>query len=51
VPANRGGHGIAPAIVVSEMTAAGFAHVRTIPTWSRDARPGNELFLSLFRRP
>jgi ubiquinone/menaquinone biosynthesis C-methylase UbiE len=33
VPANRGGHGITPAIVIEEITAAGFTHVRTIDNW------------------
>lgn len=33
VPANRGGHGVSPAIVVEELKAAGFTHVRTIDNW------------------
>ena len=33
VPANRGGHGVSPAIVIEELTAAGFTHVRTIDKW------------------
>ena len=33
VPANRGGHGIPPQVVIEEVTAAGFKHVRTIDAW------------------
>src|SRR3954463_2054831 len=33
VTANRGGHGIPPAVVASEVPASGFAHVRTIEKW------------------
>lgn len=49
VPANRGGHGIPPAVVVEEMTAAGFTHVRTIDAWPPgDKNPAG--FLTLFRK-
>ena len=48
VPANRGGHGIPPDVVIEEMTAAGFTHVRTIDKWPPDDKgPG---FLTLFRK-
>jgi ubiquinone/menaquinone biosynthesis C-methylase UbiE len=33
VPANRGGHGVSPAVVVEEITTAGFTHLRTIDNW------------------
>ena len=33
VPANRGGHGIPYAVVIDEIKAAGFTHVRTIDNW------------------
>jgi ubiquinone/menaquinone biosynthesis C-methylase UbiE len=48
VPANRGGHGIPPAVIVEELKAAGFTHVRTIDKWP----PGdqNPLFLVLFTK-
>jgi 2-polyprenyl-3-methyl-5-hydroxy-6-metoxy-1,4-benzoquinol methylase len=49
VPANRLGHGIPPAVVVDEVTAAGFTHVRTIDAWP----PGDKNpigFLTLFRK-
>ncbi len=49
VPANRGGHGIPAAVVVEELTAAGFVHVRTIEGWP----PGGEyptVFLALFEK-
>lgn len=49
VPANRGGHGVPAAVVIDELTAAGFAHVRTIQGWP----PGGEyptVFLLLFEK-
>ena len=49
VPANRGGHGVPPEIVVSEVTAAGLTHVRTTPNWSPESQPPM-LFLTLFRK-
>jgi predicted methyltransferase len=49
VPANRGGHGIPPSIVIEEMKAAGFSHVRTIDTWPPgDKEP--DYFLTLFKK-
>ena len=45
---NRGGHGIPPAIVVSEVSAAGFTHVKTADHWPEEK---DRLFLVLFRRP
>lgn len=50
VPANRGGHGVPPAIVVQEVTAAGLTHVRTDANWSPDSQPAM-LFIALFRKP
>lgn len=44
---NRGGHGIPPAIVVSEMSAAGLTHVSTADSWPA----GKSTFLVLFRKP
>jgi predicted methyltransferase len=49
VPANRGGHGIPPAVVIDEMKAAGFTYERTIDKWP----PGDKVqpgFLTLFRK-
>jgi predicted methyltransferase len=49
VRANRGGHGVPPQVVIDEMIAAGFTHVRTIDAWP----PGDEepsYFLVLFRK-
>ena len=48
VRANRGGHGIPSAVVVDELKAAGFTHVRTIESWP----PGDKatFHLSLFRK-
>jgi predicted methyltransferase len=50
VAANRGGHGIAPALVVSEVLASGFTHVKTIAKWPPNANPA-EFFLALFKKP
>jgi SAM-dependent methyltransferase len=49
VPANRGGHGIPAAVVIDELSAAGFVHVRTIQGWP----PGGTyqtVFLVLFEK-
>lgn len=49
VPANRLGHGIPPSVVVEELTAAGFTHIRTIEAWPPgDKNPAG--FLVLFRK-
>jgi predicted methyltransferase len=48
VPANRGGHGIPPAVVVDELKAAGFTHVRTIDAWPPGGR--GQGFLVLFKK-
>ena len=47
VDPNRGGHGIPPAIVVSELSAAGLTHVSTADSWPE----GLATFLVLFRKP
>jgi predicted methyltransferase len=44
VPANRGGHGIPPSVVIEEMKAAGLTYVRTIEKFDGVA------FLTLFRK-
>ena len=49
VPPNRGGHGIPSGVVIDEMLAAGFTHVRTIDAWP----PGDKnavYFLVLFEK-
>lgn len=45
VPGNRGGHGIMPALVVEEVTAAGFREVEQVSQWRRNN------FLILFEKP
>ena len=50
VPADRGGHGVPPAVVVAEVTAAGLTHVSTDAQWSPASQPAS-LFLVLFRKP
>lgn len=49
VPADRGGHGVPPAIVEREVGAV-LAHVRTLTAWSPTSQP-DSLFLVLFRKP
>lgn len=49
VPANRGGHGVPPAIVEKEVGGV-LTHVRTIAEWSPESQPAS-LFLVLFRKP
>jgi ubiquinone/menaquinone biosynthesis C-methylase UbiE len=49
VPANRLGHGIPASVVIEELTAAGFTHLRTIAAWP----PGDKTpvsHLTLFRK-
>jgi predicted methyltransferase len=49
VPTNRGGHGVPVDVVIDELTAAGFVHVRTIQGWP----PGDKyptVFLVLFEK-
>jgi len=49
VPANRGGHGVPPGVIIEEMVAAGFTHVRTIDAWPPgEKRPPG--FLTLFQK-
>jgi predicted methyltransferase len=49
VPANRGGHGVPATVVIDELTAAGFVHVRTVQGWPpADKYP--TVFLALFER-
>ena len=50
VPANRGGHGVPPDVVVAEVTAAGLTHVSTNAQWSGTPERPNSLFLTLFRK-
>jgi SAM-dependent methyltransferase len=49
VPANREGHGVPSAVVVTELTALGLTHVKTIEGWP----PGDECktcYLALFKK-
>ena len=48
VLANRGGHGIPTSVVIDELKAAGFTHVRTFDKWPPDDK--NPLFLVLFTK-
>ncbi len=50
VPANRGGHGVPPDVVIAEVTAAGLTHVSTNTAWSAGSQPAS-LFLVLFQKP
>jgi SAM-dependent methyltransferase len=50
VPANRGGHGVPPGVVIEEITSAGLTHLSTIDKWP----PGDKnpaAFLTLFKKP
>jgi hypothetical protein len=50
VPENRGGHGIEPSLIVSELTQSGFRHPTTIARWLGDT-DRDQLFLVLFEKP
>jgi predicted methyltransferase len=50
VPADRGGHGIPAVIVSTEVTRAGFRHLKTMPRWPPDDDRGR-LFLVMFEKP
>ncbi len=50
VPADRGGHGIPASMVVTEVTRAGFRHLRTMSRWPPDD-DRNMLFLVMFEKP
>jgi predicted methyltransferase len=50
VPANRGGHGISPSRIVSELGAAGLAHAKTLAIWPPDSKGVRQYFLVLFRK-
>ena len=49
-PANRGGHGVTPAMVVGELKDAGFTHLRTIEGWPPGDKQEGRFFLALFRK-
>ena len=49
VPENRGGHGIRPSLLITEVTASGLRHMSTIGRWPPDGR--NPIFLVLFQKP
>lgn len=46
VPANRGGHGVPPGIVVDELKAAGLTHITTTEKWPA----GEPTFLVLLKK-
>ena len=50
VPADRGGHGIPAAVVLAEVTPAGFRHLRTMSRWLPDDER-TRLFLVMFDKP
>ncbi|HWF83499.1 MAG TPA: class I SAM-dependent methyltransferase [Vicinamibacterales bacterium] len=47
VPANRGGHGVPPAVVAEEVGAASLIYVQTFPQWPEPKEPS---FLVLFHK-
>jgi ubiquinone/menaquinone biosynthesis C-methylase UbiE len=49
VPANRDGHGVLPATIAAEISAAGPSLVRTIPGWT-NLRRNRQMFLVLFKK-
>lgn len=49
VPANRGGHGVPPDVVLEEVTAAGLTSVSVARDWTLGSGPG-DLFLLVFEK-
>jgi predicted methyltransferase len=50
VPANRGGHGVPPDVVVDEVKAAGFKHLKTVEGWPDGDKARDAMFLVLFQK-
>jgi predicted methyltransferase len=50
VPANRGGHGVPPDVVIREVTAAGFTSISVDKAWGT-GNAQSPLFLLMFRKP
>jgi predicted methyltransferase len=50
VPADRGGHGVPASIIVTEVTRAGFKHLRTMSQWPPNDDRGR-LYLVMFEKP
>jgi precorrin-6B methylase 2 len=50
VPANRGGHGVPPDVVISEVTTAGFTSISVDKAWGT-RNEQSPLFLLIFRKP
>jgi predicted methyltransferase len=52
VPANRGGHGVRPELVIDELSSAGMTSTGPGVGWPNgEAKPGDRNFLVLFRKP
>jgi predicted methyltransferase len=50
VPPNRGGHGVPPDVVISEVTEAGFTSISVDKAWGT-GNAQSPLFLLIFRKP
>ena len=50
VPVNRGGHGISPSLIISELSAAGLSHAQTMTIWPPESTGVRPYFLVLFRK-
>ena len=51
VPANRGGHGVRPDLIVEEVTAAGMAVTQPSTDWAARARGNTRMFVVVFTKP
>jgi hypothetical protein len=49
-PANREGHGVQPSVVLTEVSASGLEHVKTIDSWPPSDKDPT-YFMVLFRKP
>jgi SAM-dependent methyltransferase len=50
VPVDRGGHGISPSLIISELSAAGLSRAQTMTIWPPESTGVRPYFLVLFRR-
>ncbi len=51
VPANRGGHGVRPAVIIEEVSAAGMTVTQPSTDWAARRRGNARMFVVVFTKP